>query len=81
MTDQSPHIDEYDDAMVALLELVWGKGFMAPGGAPNVRKLVAGLDMRGKTLLDIGCGIGGGGDPFNPVKRCHAHLGICLVLG
>lgn len=60
MTDHNMHIDEYDDAMVALLELVWGKGFMAPGGPENVRKLVSGLDVRGKTILDIGCGLGGG---------------------
>ncbi|MEL7012276.1 MAG: methyltransferase domain-containing protein [Pseudomonadota bacterium] len=60
MTDHGTHIDEYDDATVALLELVWGKGFMAPGGAENVQKLVSGLDVKDKTILDIGCGLGGG---------------------
>ncbi|MEO0780295.1 MAG: methyltransferase domain-containing protein [Pseudomonadota bacterium] len=60
MTERGMHVDEYDDAMVALLELVWGKGFMAPGGPQNVRKLVSGLDVRDKTILDIGCGLGGG---------------------
>ena len=60
MDTADTHADEYDDATVALLELVWGAGFMAPGGAQNVRKLVAGLDVRGKTILDIGCGLGGG---------------------
>ena len=60
MPEHSKHIDEYDDATVALLELVWGKGFMAPGGPENVRKLISGLDVREKTILDIGCGLGGG---------------------
>ncbi len=26
------HEVEYDDAMVKMLELIWGEGFMAPGG-------------------------------------------------
>ncbi len=55
-----PHQDEYDEAMVAMLELVWGEGFLAPGGADTVRQTVAGLDLKDKLVLDIGCGIGGG---------------------
>jgi phosphoethanolamine N-methyltransferase len=54
------HQDEYHDAMVALLELVWSEGFMAPGGAELVRETLAGLDLRDKLVVDIGCGIGGG---------------------
>lgn len=54
------HSDEYDDAMVAMLELIWGEGFLAPGGSATVRRAVGGLDLAGKAVLDIGCGIGGG---------------------
>ena len=53
------HENEYHDAMVAVLELVWGEGFMAPGGAGNVNRMVAGLEVAGKKVLDIGCGLGG----------------------
>jgi phosphoethanolamine N-methyltransferase len=53
------HESEYDDAIVKLLELVWGEGNMAPGGEGNVVKIAEGLDMRDKRVLDIGCGIGG----------------------
>jgi len=53
------HESEYDDALVKLLELVWGEGNMAPGGEGNVVKIAEGLDMRDKRVLDIGCGIGG----------------------
>ncbi len=53
------HEDEYDDAMVALLELIWGAGFMAPGGPGNVERMVQGLALDGGHVLDIGCGIGG----------------------
>ena len=52
-------VGEYHDAMVSLLEWVWGRDFMAPGGEGNVDKLVKGLDLAGKRVLDIGCGIGG----------------------
>lgn len=51
---------EYHDAMVTMLELVWGEGFMAPGGPELVRETLAGLDLRDKLVVDIGCGIGGG---------------------
>lgn len=60
MNNQTGHTDEYDDSMVAMLELIWGKGFLAPGGAANVRRIVEGLDLQEKQLLDIGCGVGGG---------------------
>jgi ubiquinone/menaquinone biosynthesis C-methylase UbiE len=50
---------EYHDAMITLLELIWGEGFMAPGGAGNIEKIVDGLDVRDKRVLDVGCGIGG----------------------
>ena len=50
---------EYHDAMIAFLQLIWGDGFMAPGGEGNVANLVEGLDIRGKRVLDIGCGLGG----------------------
>lgn len=53
------HEEEYDDALVALLELIWGEGYMTPGGDGNVARLAKGLDMRDKRVLDIGCGIGG----------------------
>lgn len=42
-----------------MLELVWGEGYMAPGGPAKVDDLVSGLDLRGKCVLDIGCGLGG----------------------
>lgn len=53
------HQDEYHDSMVALLELIWGEGFLSPGGAGNVARLVGDLDLDGRRVLDIGCGIGG----------------------
>jgi len=53
------HDEEYGDNMVTMLELIWGEGYMAPGGPGNVAKLLSGIETQGKRILDIGCGIGG----------------------
>ncbi len=53
------HQNEYDDSMVATLELIWGAGFMAPGGEGHVAKMVEGFELEGRPVLDIGCGLGG----------------------
>lgn len=53
------HENEYHDAMVRMLELIWGQGYMAPGGPGSVARMLRGLDPAGKRILDIGSGIGG----------------------
>lgn len=56
---QAPHASEYHDSMVAFLEWIWGRDFMAPGGEGNVDRMVKGIDLAGRRVLDIGCGLGG----------------------
>src|SRR5262249_52807452 len=56
---ESESESEYGDAMVAALELIWGEGFLSPGGPAEVAEILAGIDIGGKDVLDIGCGIGG----------------------
>jgi SAM-dependent methyltransferase len=56
MTDADP---EYDDAAIRFLEVVWGPGYLSPGGPDEVERVVAGLDMTGKAGVDLGCGAGG----------------------
>ena len=66
------HNDEYHGNMVTMLELIWGKGYMAPGGTGNVANLLDGTEPAGKVILDIGCGIGG---PAMDMVRVHgAHV-------
>lgn len=50
---------EYNMALVAGLELIWGRGFLSPGGPEEVAETLAGRDITGTEVLDIGCGIGG----------------------
>ena len=54
----SAHDNEYHDNMVAMLELIWGEGYMAPGGPGNVARLLRGLETLDKRILDVGCGYG-----------------------
>ena len=50
---------EYNETLVTMLEIIWGEGFLSPGGAEEVALLLEGEDISGKNVIDIGCGIGG----------------------
>lgn len=50
---------EYDDTAIRFLEALWGDGYLSPGGPEEVDRVVEGLSLKGKTILDIGCGAGG----------------------
>ena len=49
----------YDDLDIRFLEVMWGAGYLSPGGPDEVRRIVAEVDFAGKRVLDIGCGSGG----------------------
>jgi hypothetical protein len=50
---------EYDHAMVTLLELVWGDGFLSPGGPEEVARILEGTSITGLRPL-APCGRDGG---------------------
>jgi hypothetical protein len=50
---------EYTDEFITKLQIAFGKGFLSPGGVEEVAKIVEGIDLSGKEVLDIGVGIGG----------------------
>src|SRR5262245_7301767 len=65
---------QYPEHFVKRLEIVWGKGFLSPGGTEEVREIVVGIDLRGKSLLDIGCGLGG------PSIVLAGELGVARIV-
>jgi len=56
--DQPSEAGEYDAGMQTLLQLLWGDGFLSPGGASEVAYLLEGSSIAGCSVLDIGCGLG-----------------------
>ena len=57
MTEQESN---YDASYMPIMDLVWGKGFIAPGGEGNVDRIVEGVGLAGKRMLEPGSGAGGG---------------------
>ncbi len=49
----------YPEPVIGFLELLWGRGWLSPGGPDELARLLDGEDFRGKHVLDIGCGAGG----------------------
>jgi phosphoethanolamine N-methyltransferase len=67
-----PH--DYDRAMIDLLQLLWGDGFLSPGGPQAVTEIIAPAHPVGASVLDIGCGAGG-------AAMVIAALGAARVVG
>jgi SAM-dependent methyltransferase len=67
--------DEYTDDMITHLEWIFSDGFLSPGGREEVAKIVEGIDLDGKEVLDIGVGIGG------PACVLVEDLGAAKVTG
>ena len=51
--------DDPDYTSPGKLELIWGEGFMSPGGPAEVGRIIGDAPLRGRAVLDLGCGLGG----------------------
>ncbi len=49
----------YDQRNIDTMEMVYGRGYLSAGGDTEVAKNLFGLDLAGKCVLDLGCGLGG----------------------
>ena len=65
----------YTDHFIKWLELDFGAGFLSPGGRQEVTKIVEGIDLTDKEVLDIGVGLAG------PACALVEDLGAALVTG
>lgn len=49
----------YGPKQLNMLEVIWGKGYLSPGGSDEIDQIIGELNLSGKKILDIGCGCGG----------------------
>ncbi len=50
----------YELDYMPIMDFVWGRGYIAPGGDGNVAKIIEGVDLRDRLVIDLGSGSGGG---------------------
>ena len=65
----------YPPDFVTGLQMQWGTGFLSPGGPEEVVEILKGVDVTGKSVLDIGCGVAG------PAMVIAKNLDASEVLG
>lgn len=56
--NQASEPGEYDDGLLTLLQLLWGDGFLSPGGAEEVARVLEGCSIDDCEVLDIGAALG-----------------------
>ena len=67
---------EYDEGMLALLQIIWGDGFLSPGGEDELARLLEGTDISGCAVLDIGCGLGALDELLIARHRVRSVVGV-----
>jgi len=50
---------QYSDGVIAGMQMLYGEGFLSPGGPAEVGQLLNGVDPAGLRVLDMGSGLGG----------------------
>jgi len=50
---------QYERQFTEALQFMWGKGFLSPGGPEEVEEMLSGCTLAGRSVLDIGSGLGG----------------------
>lgn len=51
--------NQYTQRNIETMELLYGTGYLSMGGDEEVASIVTPVDVAGKDVLDIGCGLGG----------------------
>lgn len=76
---------QYSEAVIASMTLIFGEGFLSPGGEAEVKRIIqsqtGGTSLAGRKVLDWGCGLGG--TALAMVQQCSADdvLGIDIEPG
>ena len=49
---------QYTKSFTLALQWMWGDGYLSPGGRDEVAAMIGDVPVKGRKLLDIGCGLG-----------------------
>ena len=49
---------QYNEKFNTALQWMWGDGFLSPGGPEEVASMLEGVDLGGRSVLDVGSGLG-----------------------
>ena len=66
--------DTYTEENVPLFEAIYGKGLISLGGFEAINNMFLDIDLKDKTILDVGSGIGG--MAYHLAQKYH-----CQVVG
>jgi len=72
MSSEDNEYDVYSPEFLAMLQSIWGDGFLASGGTDAIDTLVRDAEVSGKNVLDIGSGLGG--PAFHFVEKHNAKM-------
>lgn len=61
---------------IAPLELVWGAGFLSPGGSDEVSRIVSGVRIQDADVLDLGSGTGGAANVLASEHGARSVIGV-----
>ena len=67
---------DYGAKQVGFLEIIWGEGFLSPGGIEELDLMLTGLNISNKDVLDIGCGCGGAAAAESARHLCRSRRGM-----
>ena len=67
--------EAYSDGEVGSLELIWGAGYLSPGGPDAVARIIRDVPVAEKVVLDLGRNWRPGDCPGrgSPGKACHGN--------
>ena len=69
------HRSQYTDDVLNEMQLLYGEGYLSPGGAEEVDAILHGISLQSCRVLDLGCGVGGA------AIRITRDLGAASVVG
>ncbi|MEM7172175.1 MAG: methyltransferase domain-containing protein [Pseudomonadota bacterium] len=67
-------MSQYSEATLFGMQRIFGRGFLSPGGPAEIHRVLEGIALADKEVMDLGCGLGGG-------TAVLGQMGATSVLG